>query len=66
MMDIQQFRGKSVDDLKAHLIELRKEQFSMRMQVAMGQFQKTHEIRRVRRNIARVKYLLSWINRTSA
>ncbi|HHW4668786.1 MAG TPA: 50S ribosomal protein L29 [Xylella fastidiosa subsp. multiplex] len=65
-MDIEQFRSKSVDDLKAHLIELRKEQFSMRMQLAMGQFQKTHEIRRVRRNIARVKYLLSWINRASA
>ncbi len=39
-MDIEQFRGKSVDDLKAHLIELRKEQFSMRMQLAMGQFQR--------------------------
>ncbi|AAF83970.1 50S ribosomal protein L29 [Xylella fastidiosa] len=65
-MNIEQFRAKSVDDLKAHLIELRKEQFSMRMQLAMGQFQKTHEIRRVRRNIARVKYVLSWINRASA
>ncbi|KAF1709433.1 50S ribosomal protein L29 [Pseudoxanthomonas kalamensis DSM 18571] len=58
MANINELRGKSADDLKAHLLELRKEQFSLRMQKATGQLAKTHETRRVRREIARVKTLL--------
>ena len=57
-MDIKQLREKSADELKAHLIDLRKEQFSLRMQQATGQLAKTHEVRRVRREIARVNMLL--------
>ncbi|MCG6630599.1 50S ribosomal protein L29, partial [Acinetobacter baumannii] len=38
--------------------DLRKEQFSLRMQQVTGQLPKTHETRRVRREIARVKHLL--------
>ena len=57
-MDIKQLREKSADELKAHLVDLRKEQFSLRMQAATGQLPKTHETRRVRREIARVKTLL--------
>ena len=57
-MDIKQLREKSADELKAHLGDLRKEQFSLRMQAATGQLPKTHDIRRVRREIARVKYLI--------
>ena len=51
-------RQKSADELKAHLAELHKEQFSLRMQKATGQLAKTHEARRVRREIARVNTLL--------
>ena len=57
-MDIKTLREKSADELKAHLIDLRKEQFSVRMQQVPGQLPKTHDIRRVRRAIARVKTLL--------
>ncbi len=57
-MAIKELREKSADDLKAHLGELRKEQFSLRMQQVTGQLPKTHETRRVRREIARVKYLI--------
>ena len=57
-MEPKQLREKSADGLKAHLTELRKEQFSLRMQKATGQLPKTHETRRVRREIARVKTLL--------
>jgi len=57
-MDIKQLREKSADDLKTHLIDLRKEQFALRMQQGTGQLPKTHETRRVRREIARVKTLL--------
>ena len=58
MATINELREKSADQLKAHLLDLRKEQFSLRMQQATGQLSKTHETRRVRREIARVKTLL--------
>ena len=58
-MEIKELRQKSTDELKAHLLELQKESFSLRMQKATGQLAKTHDARRVRREIARVNTLLS-------
>ena len=57
-MELKQMRQKSADELNSHLLELRKEQFALRMQKATGQLAKTHEARRVRREIARVNTLL--------
>ena len=57
-MEIKKLREKSPADLKAHLVDLHKEQFALRMQAATGQLAKTHETRRVRREIARVNTLL--------
>ena len=57
-MELKQLKSKSADELKSHLVELQKEQFSLRMQQATGQLAKTHDIRRVRREIARVNTLL--------
>ena len=57
-MELNELRMKSAADLKAHLLDLQKEQFSLRMQKATGQLAKTHDVRRVRREIARVKMLL--------
>ena len=57
-MELKQLREKSAADLKAHLVELHKEQFALRMQQATGQLAKTHELRRVKREIARVNMLL--------
>ena len=57
-MELKQLRQKSADELKAHLVELQKERFALRMQKATGQLAKTHEARRVRREIARVNPLL--------
>jgi large subunit ribosomal protein L29 len=57
-MELKQLRAKSADELKAHVLELQKEQFSLRMQKATGQLTKTHDVRRVRREIARVNTLL--------
>lgn len=48
-------KGKSQDELKALLLDLRKQQMDMRFQKAGGQLQNTAEIRKVRRTIARVK-----------
>jgi large subunit ribosomal protein L29 len=57
-MELKQLRQKSADELKSHLLDLHKEQFSLRMQKATGQLAKTHDARRVRREIARVMTLL--------
>ena len=57
-MELKQLRAKSADELKVHLLDLHKEQFSLRMQKASGQLAKTHDVRRVRREIARVNTLL--------
>ena len=57
-MELKELRGKSAEELKAHMVELQKEQFSLRMQKATGQLAKTHDVRRVRREIARVNFLI--------
>lgn len=57
-MELKQLRAKSADDLNTHLGELHKEGFALRMQKATGQLAKTHEARRVRREIARVNTLI--------
>jgi large subunit ribosomal protein L29 len=57
-MKASELREKSVDELQTELLEKRKEQFNLRMQRATGQTMKTHELKNVRRDIARVKTLL--------
>ena len=58
-MELKELRQKSADELNSHLLDLHKEQFSLRMQKATGQLTKTHDIRLVRREIARVNTLLT-------
>ncbi len=57
-MSIKDLRGKSATDLSAQLLDLRREQFNLRMQKGAGQLTQTHQVRKVRREIARVKSLL--------
>ena len=40
-MDLKELRQKSPAELTAHLLDLHKEQFSLRMQKATGQLAKT-------------------------
>ncbi|MGL4735229.1 MAG: 50S ribosomal protein L29 [Enterovibrio sp.] len=58
-MKAQELRDKSVDELKQELLGLLREQFNLRMQRATNQLQQTHTLKTVRRNIARVKTVLS-------
>ena len=58
MASAADFRSKSPDQLKEQLLQLKKEQFNLRFQVATGQLEKTARIKAVRRDIARVKTLL--------
>ena len=57
-MELKELRQKSATELESHLVVLHKEQFSLRMQKATGQLGPTHQIRQVRREIARVNTLL--------
>ncbi len=53
-----ELRAKSVEELNSELEALLKSHFSLRMQVAMQQLTKTSDIRKVRRDIARVRTIL--------
>ena len=46
-------RKKSADELRDELTVLRRELFNLRMQKAMQQTEKTHQLKRVKRDIAR-------------
>jgi len=58
-MNASELREKSVEELKNELLELRKEQFNLRMAKATGQASQTHSLKNVRRDIARVKTVLN-------
>ena len=58
-MKASELRGKSVDELEKELLELRRAQFGLRMQLATQSLAKNSEIERVRRQIARVHTFLS-------
>jgi large subunit ribosomal protein L29 len=51
--------SKSVEDLEKELMELRKAQFGLRMQLATQSLSKNSEVERVRREIARVHTFMS-------
>ena len=55
---VKNLRGQSAQALKEELAALRKEQFSLRMQKATGQLNKTTLVGEVKRKIARVKTVL--------
>lgn len=52
-------RQKSIDELKAELLSLLREQFNLRIQKATGQLSRTHSLGQVRHNIARIKTILN-------
>jgi large subunit ribosomal protein L29 len=58
-MDAQDLRAKKESELREELSGLLQEQFNLRMQRGIGQLNKPHELRRVRRDIARVRTVLT-------
>lgn len=58
-MKAEDCRAMSVDQLQDQLLGLKKEQFNLRFQQASGQVENTARMRIVRREIARVKTILS-------
>ena len=58
-MKASELRGKDEPALKNELHELLKSQFGLRMQIATQQLSNTAQLKKVRRDIARVKTVLN-------
>ncbi|MCV2504087.1 MAG: 50S ribosomal protein L29 [Neisseriaceae bacterium] len=58
-MNIVELREKSPEDLKKELLELNKVSFGLRMQLSSGQLAKTSEVKKIKREIARIKTVLT-------
>jgi len=54
----------NASELKSELLELRKEQFNLRMQRSTGQLANPSRFKAVRRQIARIKTRMVEVNRT--
>lgn len=61
-MKANELKTKSMADLKKELENLSREQFNMRMQRGLGQTTKSHLIKQVRHNIARVKTVITQLS----
>ncbi len=62
-MKASELREKSVAELEEELLSLRKEQFNLRMQRATGQLARPDQFGKVRKNIARVKTVITELTR---
>lgn len=58
-MKASELRAMSVAEINNELLELLKAQFSLRMQLATQQLSNTSQLKKVRRDIARVRTLLT-------
>ena len=58
-MKIREIRELSVDELKGKVTDLQDQVFRLRIQKAMGQLDAPHKVRAVRRELARVKTVLT-------
>lgn len=58
-MKAEDLKTKTTDELKKALLDLKKEQFTLRMQKAQGQLENSSKVRSVRRDVARVQTLLT-------
>jgi large subunit ribosomal protein L29 len=63
-MKISELRGKTLDQLKEILLNLKKESFNLRFQKTSGELEKVSRVKQVRRAIARVNTLLNEISST--
>lgn len=57
-MNVSEMKGKDAAELRKELESLLKAQFSLRMQKATQQLSNTSQLRKVRRDIARVRTVL--------
>ncbi|MEL6711406.1 MAG: 50S ribosomal protein L29 [Pseudomonadota bacterium] len=58
-MTVSELRQKTSAQLRETLLELRKEQFNLRIQKATDQLKRPHLVKQARRSIARVKTVMN-------
>ncbi|WP_354545798.1 50S ribosomal protein L29 [Roseovarius sp. MBR-78] len=58
-MKATELRDKTPDQLREELVRLKKEQFNLRFQAATSQLENSAQMRRARRDAARVKTILN-------
>lgn len=58
-MNARELRVRSSEELEKELRELHREAFNLRMQKGVGQLTQYSQVRTLRRNIARVKTILT-------
>jgi large subunit ribosomal protein L29 len=58
-MKANELREKNKDELRAMLSELSREQFNLRIQKGTGQLAKPDQVKKVRREIARVQTIVN-------
>jgi len=58
-MKATELRHKTQDELKSLMLELARERFNLRMQQSTGQLAKPSEVKRVRREMARIQTVLN-------
>ena len=58
-MNKEDLKDKSVEDLEEHLQGLYRDQFNYRMQNSAGQLGQIHLVKAVRKDIARVKTIIT-------
>ena len=59
MMEAKELREKTMDQLTETLETFKKEGFNLRFQQATGQVENTAQMRRARRDVARVKTIIN-------
>ncbi len=65
-MKAEDLRAKTADELSETLLSLKKEHFNLRFQRSSGQLEDTSQFRRLRRDIARIKTIISDRRRSAA
>jgi large subunit ribosomal protein L29 len=58
-MKVSEMKEKNVEELNEELLNLKREHFTLRMQKGSGQLEKSHRLKEVRRDVARVKTILT-------
>ena len=58
-MTANEIRELSMDQLNTQVKELKQELFNLKFQKTLGQLQNTTKIRQVKRNIARIKTIIT-------
>lgn len=57
-MIVSELREKTTPELKQEILELSRERFNLRMQKSMGEAPASHQLKKIRRTIARIKTII--------